>query len=187
MSVADRGPRCKRACSLPMGARERAVVVPGHGSVDPQGMHRISARSLGVLAEAERLVPRVGADVVVFSGWSSTGGLSEAEQLRDAWTGPGVELVVEPTARTTAENAARTLPLLLERGVRTADIVCTPLHAPRAWLFFSRLYRTRGIAVRMHVARVRPSLRALTWELAALPLVPVQLRAARAELRRVLA
>src|SRR5262249_17281978 len=131
--------------------------------------------------------PRVGAGLVVFSGWSSTGGPSEAEQLRDAWKGPAVDLVIEPTARTTAENASRTLPLLLERGIRTADVVCSPLHLLRAWLFFSRLYRTRGVGVRMHVARVRPSLRALTWELAALPLVPVQLRAARAELRRVLA
>jgi uncharacterized SAM-binding protein YcdF (DUF218 family) len=170
-----------------MPAAERAIVVPGHGSVDRQGMHRISPRSLAVLAEAERVAARVGAGLVVFSGWSSTGGPSEAEQLRDAWKGPAVELLVEPTARTTAENAARTLPLLLDRGIGTVDVVCSPLHVLRAWLFFSRLYRTRGVAVRMHVARVRPSLRALTWELAALPLVPVQLRAARAELRRVLA
>ena len=37
--------------------------------------------------------------------------------MRAAWRGPDVELVVEPTASITAENAARTLPLLVERGV----------------------------------------------------------------------
>ena len=40
--------------------------------------------------------------------------------MRAAWQGPAVELVVEPTASITAENAARTLPLLLERGDRAA-------------------------------------------------------------------
>ena len=37
--------------------------------------------------------------------------------MRDAWRGPAVELVVEPSASVTAENAARTLPLLVSRGV----------------------------------------------------------------------
>ena len=169
-----------------MDVVETAIVVPGHGSIDPAGVHRISARSRGLVVEAERLVSSLGASLVVFSGWSSTGGPSEAEQMKEAWRGPAVELLVEPTARTTAENASRTLPLLLARGVRTAVVVCSPLHALRTWLFFSRLYRSRGIAVRIRAARVRPSLRAVAWELGALPLVPVQLRAARAELRRVL-
>ena len=34
--------------------------------------------------------------------------------MKAAWRGPDVELVVEPTAAVTAQNAARTLPLLLE-------------------------------------------------------------------------
>ena len=167
-----------------MAVAETAIVVPGHGAIGPDGVHRISTRSLGLVTEAERLAARLGAGLVVFSGWSSTGGPSEAEQMRDAWRGPAVELVVEPTARSTAENASRTLPLLRAHGVRSAVVVCSPLHVPRTWLFFSRLYRSRGIAVSVRAARVRPSLRAAVWELAALPLVPVQLRAARAELRR---
>ena len=169
-----------------MAVVETAIVVPGHGSIEPDGVHRISERSLGLVAEAERLVSSLEAGLVVFSGWSSTGGPSEAEQMKDAWRGPAVELLVEPTARTTAENASRTLPLLLAHSVRSVVVVCSPLHVPRTWLFFSRLYRSRGIAVRIRAARVRPSLRAAAWELAALPLVPVQLRAARAELRKVL-
>jgi len=40
----------------------------------------------------------------VFSGWSPSGGPSEAEQMRTLWRGPEVELVIEPTARVTAEK-----------------------------------------------------------------------------------
>jgi uncharacterized SAM-binding protein YcdF (DUF218 family) len=150
----------------------RAVVVLGHGRAG-----RISVRCLRLVAEAELVAAR-GTDLVVFSGWS------EAEQMRDAWLGPDVELVVEPTARSTAENASRTLPLLLERGVTDVVVVCAPPHLVRTALFFRTLYRPRGIHVRLHMARLRPTPPAIAWEIVALPLVPVQLRIARAELDR---
>ena len=146
-------------------------------------MHRISNRCLDLVAEAERLAAGIAPDVVLFTGWSSTGGPSEAEQMKLAWTGPEVELVAEPTARTTAENASRSLALLLERRIGAATVVCTPLHLARARLFFGRLYRANGLAVTFRVARVRPSVRAAVWELSALPLVPFQLRAAHADVR----
>jgi uncharacterized SAM-binding protein YcdF (DUF218 family) len=152
----------------------RAVVVPGHGHTERDGVRRISERCLALVREAET----VDGDVVVFSG------RSEAEQMRDAWQGPDVELVVEPTARTTAENATRTLPLLLDRGIAEAVVVCTPAHLLRIALFFGRIYAARGVDVQLHTARLRPTPRAVAWELAALPLVPVQLRIARAELDR---
>jgi uncharacterized SAM-binding protein YcdF (DUF218 family) len=136
------------------------------------------------VAEAERLTVRLEPELVVFTGWSSTGGPSEAEQMRLAWAGPDVELVAEPTARTTAENASRSLALLLEHEIEAAIVVCTPLHLPRARLFFGRLYRANGLQVSFRVARVRPSVRAAVWELSALPLVPFQLRAAHADLAR---
>jgi uncharacterized SAM-binding protein YcdF (DUF218 family) len=125
-----------------------------------------------------------GADIVVFSGWSSTGGPSEAEQMRDLWSGPDVELVVEPTARNTAENAARTLPLLGERGIERAVVLCAPTHLARARLLFGRLYRGVGVEVAFRAVAVAPSLRSIAWELAAFPFLPAQLRAARAELAR---
>jgi uncharacterized SAM-binding protein YcdF (DUF218 family) len=164
--------------------RSTAIVVPGHGGLAVDGVHRISDRGLRLVAEAARLAERVEPAVVVLSGWSSSGGRSEAEQMRDAWRGPDVELVVEPTARTTAENASRTLPLLLERGITAAIVLCTPVHLVRVRLVFDLLYRGRGMSVRYHVVRVRPTVGALAWELAALPLVPVQLLAARSELAR---
>jgi uncharacterized SAM-binding protein YcdF (DUF218 family) len=147
-------------------------------------MHRISSRCLRLVGEAEQLVSRADADLVVFSGWSPTGGPSEAEQMRDAWCGPDVELVVEPTATSTAENAARTLPLLLDRGVTCAVVVCAPPHLPRTELLFRRLYRGSGVEVGFRAARLAPTVRAVAWELLALPFLPFQLHAARAELAR---
>jgi uncharacterized SAM-binding protein YcdF (DUF218 family) len=167
-----------------MDARRTAIVVPGHGSLDVDGVHRISRRCLRLVYEAELLVSKNGADLVVFSGWSPAGERSEAEQMRDAWRGPSVELVVEPTARNTAENAARTLPLLLERGVSRAVVVCAPPHLVRTRLLFRRLFRRSGVEVAFRIAPLAPTLRSVAWELAALPFLPVQLRAARAELAR---
>jgi uncharacterized SAM-binding protein YcdF (DUF218 family) len=137
-----------------------------------------------LLAEAERLAESLDPAVVVLSGWSSTRGISEAEQMRDAWQGPAVELVVEPTARNTAQNASRTLPLLLERGIAVAVVVCAPFHLLRSRLFFGPLFRAYGIEARYRVARVRLPLGALVWEIGALPFAPLQLLAARSEVGR---
>ena len=167
-----------------MAGRRTAVVVPGHGEAGADAVHRISRRCLRIVREAELLVSTTAADLVVFSGWSSTGGRSEAEQMRDAWHGPEVELVVEPTARNTAENAARTLPLLLERGVDRAVVVCAPPHLLRTRFLFRSLYHGSGVEVAFRVARLTPTLGAVAWELAALPFLPLQVRAARAEIAR---
>jgi uncharacterized SAM-binding protein YcdF (DUF218 family) len=162
-----------------------AIVVPGHGAVSRDGVYRISTRCRRLVAEAERLAGLLSVDVVVFSGWSPIGGLSEAEQMRDLWTGPpNVELVIEPRARTTAENAARTLPLLVERGVRRAVVVCAPLHLLRARYFFSRVYEEAGIVTELSVVRVAPSPSALVWELAAMSVRRRQLRKVKADARR---
>ena len=162
-----------------------AIVVPGNGAAAPDGEYRISARCLRLVREAELLARSLPAETVVFSGWSPAGGASEAEQMRAAWCGPDVELVVEPTATVTAQNAARTLPLLVERDIRRAVIVCAPLHLYRTRYFFSRLFGAQGIATEFRVARVAPSPYAFAWELVALLACRAQLRAARAELARI--
>jgi uncharacterized SAM-binding protein YcdF (DUF218 family) len=159
-----------------------AIVVPGHGTRARDGVHRISAVCLSLVREAERIAELRPPEVVVFSGWSPRGGASEAEQMRAAWRGPNVELVVEPTASVTAENAARTVPLLVERGIRRALVVCAPFHLYRARFLFSRLYSSHGIETEFRVARVPPSVSAFLWELGAATVVRRQLRAAKAEL-----
>jgi uncharacterized SAM-binding protein YcdF (DUF218 family) len=167
-----------------MSGTRTAIVVPGHRMLGSDGVHRISGRCVLLVREAEGLVGAAGADVVVFSGWSSSGGPSEAEQMRDEWRGPAAELVVEPTATNTAENAARTLPLLRERGVELAVVVCAPTHLPRARVLFGGIYRSAGVEVAFRAAPLAPTVRSIVWELFAFPFLPVQLRAARAELAR---
>ena len=149
------------------------MVVPGH-----HGPERLR----DLVHEAERIAESTHVDAVVFTGWARRGGVTEAEQMQSAWSGPDVELVVEPTASVTAENATRTIPLLLERGVDRAVVVCAPLHLYRTRYFFTRLYGAYGIATEFRVARTRRTAGALLWELAAATACRRQLRTARAEL-----
>ena len=156
-----------------------AIVVPGHAR-----RGRISSLCLELVREAERIAAATEVDAVVFSGWAPRGGNSEADQMRAAWRGPDVELVLEPTARVTAENATRTLPLLVARGIEHAVVVCAPLHLFRARFFFSRVYGAHGIATEFRAVTAGRTLRALLWELGATPAIRRHLRAARTELER---
>jgi hypothetical protein len=143
----------------------------------------MSGRCRRLLETAAALAERRRPHVVVFSGWAPAGGASEAEQMLAAWPGRrDVELVAEPTATITAENAARSLALLVARGVGEATVVCAPLHGLRISYFFPALYASFGVRCEVHVARCAPTPAAFCRELAALPLAPRQRRAARAEL-----
>jgi len=161
-----------------------AIVVPGNGMLGRGGAYRITRSCRRLVAEAERLALSHSPRVVVFSGWAPGGGPSEAEQMRALWRGPAVELVTEETATTTAENAARTLPILLERDIRRAIVVCTPVHLFRARWLFRRIYGAHGVSVSFRVVPVAPTPGAVAWELGALTVLSRQLRAAAAELER---
>jgi uncharacterized SAM-binding protein YcdF (DUF218 family) len=141
-----------------------AIVVPG------SSLSRIRER---LVREAERVARTVGADVVVFSG------AGEAGAMRDLWQGPHVELVVEESATSTAENAAHTLPLLVERSLREAIVVCAPAHYIRARWIFRRIYGARGVAVGFRLARILPTPGAIVWEVAAAAVARRQVRAHR--------
>jgi uncharacterized SAM-binding protein YcdF (DUF218 family) len=155
-----------------------ALVVPGHSAGGS-----ISARCRRLLGVTAALAEHRTPHVVVFTGWARGGGPSEAEQMLEAWPGRrDVELVVETTARSTAENAARSLPLLLGRGVREATIVCAPLHVLRVRYFFGGLYARFGLRCDVRAARLLPTPTALAWELAALAMMRSQLRTALADL-----
>ena len=161
-----------------------ALVLLGNSRLRRSGGYGISRACRRVVARAEQLADRLQPRVIVFSGWSPDGGPSEAEQMLALWNGPEVELLLEPTASTTAENAARALALLRERQIEHVAVVCTPLHAYRARWFFRRLYAAQRIRTTFHVARVAPTPSALAWELGALTVRSRQLRAAEAELER---
>jgi uncharacterized SAM-binding protein YcdF (DUF218 family) len=153
-----------------------ALVVLGNG---------LPAVCRRLVAEGERTAARLQPELVVFTGWSARGGPSEAAQMRALWRSPVGELVVEETASTTAENAARTLPLLLERGATRAVVICTPLHYFRARWIFRKVYERHGVDVRFQLARVAPTPGALLWELGAFTVAPRQVRDAKDELERV--
>lgn len=129
-----------------------AIVVPGSS---------IARTRTRLVREAERSARTARPDVVVFSG------AGEAEHMRSLWRGIPVELVVEETATSTVENAARTLPLLRDRSVDDAIVVCAPAHLLRARWIFRRVYGHAGIRVRVRPARVVPTPGAVAWELAA--------------------
>ncbi|MGZ4419498.1 MAG: YdcF family protein [Gaiellaceae bacterium] len=159
-----------------------ALVVLGSSRRDRAGAYKISRGCRQVVAHAAQLADRLEPAVVVFSGWAPNGGASEAEQMRTLWRGPQVELLLEPTASTTAENAARTLPALLERSIEHATVVCTPLHLYRARWFFRRMYDSAGIRTSFEAPRIVPTPSAFIWELGALTVRSRQLRAAEQEL-----
>jgi uncharacterized SAM-binding protein YcdF (DUF218 family) len=161
-----------------------ALIVLGSSRGDRTGSYSISRACRGVVSHAARLAKSRPPELVVFSGWAPSGGTSEAEQMLALWQGPAVELVLEPTASTTAENAARTLPLVSERGIRRAVVVCTPLHLYRARWLFRRLYSSRGIQTTFATPPTLPTPSALAWELGALTVRSRQLRAAEQELER---
>jgi len=160
-----------------------ALVVLGSSRRDRAGAYRICPACRRVVAHAAQLAEREDPQLVVFSGWAPHGGLSEAEQMRELWPHPEIELVSEETASTTAENAARTLPLVRDRGIDRVLVVCTPLHLYRARWFFRRLYGAQGIQTSFEAPRIAPTPSSFVWELGALTVRARQLRAAEEELK----
>jgi uncharacterized SAM-binding protein YcdF (DUF218 family) len=99
--------------------------------------------------------------------------------MRALWRGDGpAQLVLEETARTTVENAVRTVPMLLGRGVTEAVVICAPTHLARARWIFRTIYADHGIRVRFRVTREMPTPGALLWELGAWTVARRQLRKA---------
>ena len=138
-----------------------AVVVPGS---------TLRSTRERLVREAERVAVRTGAELVVFTG------KDEAEHMRSLWRGPDIELVVDETARTTVENAAHTVPALVEHAVREVFVVCAPAHALRAGWIFRRIYGPHGIRVRIRTARVLPTPAAVVYELGAATVARRQVR-----------
>ena len=163
---------------------QHAIVVPGNGYRRRGDVYRLSRRCVAALRISAQLAERERPRVVVFTGWSPHGGPSEAELMLEAWSGRrDVELVAETSASITAENMCRALPLLIERRVTDATIVCGLLHLPRVRYFFGGVYPQYGIRCRYRLVGQAPTPRALVWEAGALPLARGQRDAAIRELR----
>jgi uncharacterized SAM-binding protein YcdF (DUF218 family) len=160
-----------------------ALVVPGQGGLRADGAYRLTGLSHGLLDHAAALAAELRPAVVVFTGWSPSGGESEAAQLLAAWPGPAdAELLAEETAATTAQNAARTVPLLRERGIVEATVVCARAHRLRVSYLFRGIYGRFGIECGFSSPPGGLSPGALAWEAGAFVLARRQRRAALAEL-----
>jgi uncharacterized SAM-binding protein YcdF (DUF218 family) len=135
---------------LPHGARsrgDRAVIVLGHRDPDSR-KHRASQQSFGRLAVAARVAGREPVRAAVLTGYTSTGGLSEAEQMAEAWSVPGVPALLEVAGRDTTENATRSLPLVLAiGGIKRVTVVTSAWHLRARRAF--RSYREAGLKVSM--------------------------------------
>jgi hypothetical protein len=121
-------------------------VVLGHREPSISAEHRISHESLGRLHRAEWIARRRPTLAAVLTGYTSTGGLSEAEQMRAAWSVEDVPPLLEVAGRDTAENATRSLPLVLALGdVRRVTVVTSAWHMRAPYHF--RAWRDHGLEV----------------------------------------
>ena len=128
---------------------DHVIMVLGHRQPGVSLEHRISGESLDRLHRAERLTRGRSARAVILTGYSSTGGLSEAEQMAVQWVLPGVPRVLEVAGRTTAENASCSLPIILALGgVRRVTVVTSAWHLRTAYFFAP--YRRYGIDLEYH-------------------------------------
>ena len=136
-----------RLSHAPGWRSDHVVIVLGHR--DPESRkHRASHQSFGRLAVAGRLASRGSVRAAVLTGFTSTGGLSEAEQMAEEWNVPSVPALLEVAGRDTTGNALCSLPLVLALGgVKRVTVVTSAWHI-RARKAFAA-YRRAGLEVRM--------------------------------------
>jgi uncharacterized SAM-binding protein YcdF (DUF218 family) len=161
------------------GARsDRALIVLGHREPGISAEHRISSESRARLRHARRLAERSPVRAVVLTGWTSTGGLSEAEQMKGSWDESLAPALLEVAGRNTAENASRSFPLVRALGdVRHVIVVSSAWHI-RVPYFFAP-YRRYGLRVSYRTSFLHGSWpRMLAEELRGLPHVRAQRAAA---------
>jgi len=114
---------------------------------------------------------------VLLTGYSSTGGLSEAEQMRAAWRTTGVPALLEVAGRNTAENASCSLPIVCALGgIREVTVVTSAWHFRAPYMFAT--WRRHGLRVRFAVDWRGDWPRMLARELHETPAAPRERRRA---------
>lgn len=125
---------------------DRVIIVLGHRETGRSPEDRTSNESLERLSRAAKLAVRRPTRAVILTGYASDGGMSEAEQMREAWAVASVPPLLEQAGRDTAENATCSLPLILALGgIRHVTVVTSSWHL-RAPYFFTP-YRRHGLKV----------------------------------------
>jgi uncharacterized SAM-binding protein YcdF (DUF218 family) len=156
----------------------RLLVVLGYSDGRQQELHPICAARLEFAASLAQ-----EGDAVLLSGWSrQPGRLPEAELMRRAWPGPDSEVLSDPDARHTAQNAANAAEHARELGAREVVVVTSSWHRARARVLFRRLLP--GVRVTVVGAPTPGSPRNYLREVAVFPLVPLQVRTVRRASRK---
>jgi hypothetical protein len=157
----------------------RLVVVLGYSERAGRDLHPVCASRLShgaVVAGPD--------DVVVLSGWARHRRVRpEAELMAEAWNGTCRELVVDPDARHTVDNARNALDDLARTGAPTVVIVTSRWHAPRARAIFAWVVRGTGTRVVASSPAEPVDLRRLLGEAPRWILLPLQLVAGRRRAR----
>jgi glucosamine-6-phosphate deaminase len=162
---------------------DHVAIVLGHREAGISAEHRISAHSRARLSRAVRLCRSTPVRAVVLTGFTHTGGLSEAEQMQREWPLADVPVLLEVAGRNTAENASRSLPIVLALGVAARVSVVTSLWHLRTPYFFAP-YRAYGLELDLRPARpLRGSAHLLAEELGGLAGMARQRRAAMEAVR----
>jgi uncharacterized SAM-binding protein YcdF (DUF218 family) len=127
-----------------MSRGPRLIAVLGYSAGTGAELHPICAARLARAAELS-----TSEDVVVLSGWARTSDATpEAALMAAAWSGAAREVVVDPVARTTVENAHNTVNDVLRVGASEVLVVTSSWHARRARVAFRWLLRFTGVTVR---------------------------------------
>ena len=111
---------------------------------------------------------------VVFTGWSSNGGPSEAEQMYTAWRGqrPTSRYLLKPAPQSTPPRTpcARCWSSRAWRALQDVSVVCSVRHALRVRFFFDALYPAPWLPGRLplRAAGRRPPRPAVAAELSSI-------------------
>ena len=158
------------------------LIVLGHREPSVSPEHRISDESRARLRRAARECRRDPPRAVILTGYTKTGGLSEAEQMEAEWSLPDVPALLEDAGRNTAENASRSLPIIRAIGeIRRVTVVTSAWHI-RAPYFFAP-YRVFGLRLSFRLSARGRWPRMLLHELRNLPAMRRERRRAMAEMR----
>jgi glucosamine-6-phosphate deaminase len=179
-------------CDAPAASRLRrtagrgsdhVAIVLGHREPGLSAEHRIDEHSRARLRRAVRLCRATPVRAVVLTGYTHSDGLSEAEQMAREWPLGEVPTLLEVAGRNTAENASRSLPLVLAQGgVRRVSVVTSLWHLRTPYFFAP--YRDHGLRVHLRPARpMRGWPHLLAEELGGVASMRAQRRAAMGDLR----
>lgn len=150
---------------------ERVIAVLGYSGRDSSRLHPICAARL---AHAQELAGE--GEPVILSGWARhPHGTSEAELMRSAWLTPDAALHSDPSACSTAGNAANVAAAAHALGAEELVVVTSRWHRPRTRLLFRAALRGRQVKVTVEGAPGRVPPAVIARELVCLAGLPFQL------------